>query len=210
MAENTRSKQDTKESKQRKAEDQERALKQLSDRLDQMSEMLRTVWEHQQQHFPENRQEREHENNDNRRALTRGIKLDFPHFDGSDPAGWVFKADHYFEFHQTHPSQKLLMAAYHMQGEALIWYKGAWDSGQFNSWETFTRILQLRFGPTTYDDPMEALTRLKQTTTVAAYQTQFEALSNRINGLSDAHKLSCFISGLKDDVRLLLKMFNPT
>ncbi|KAF5456115.1 hypothetical protein F2P56_025626 [Juglans regia] len=102
------------------------------------------------------------------------------------------------------------MAAYHMHGEALIWYKGAWDNGQFTSWETLTRILQIRFGPTTYDDPMEALTKLKQTSTVSAYQTQFEALSNRINGLSDAHKLSCFISGLKDDVRLILKMFNPT
>lgn len=53
------------------------------------------------------------------------------------------------------------MATYHMHDEALIWYKGAWDSGHFTNWETFTRILQLRFGPTTYDDLMEALTRLK-------------------------------------------------
>ncbi|XP_042953537.1 uncharacterized protein LOC122290073 [Carya illinoinensis] len=89
------------------------------------------------------------------------------------------------------------MASYHRQGEALIWYKGAWESGQFTSWETLSRIMLIRFGPSTYDDPMETLAKLKQTSTVAAYQTQFEALCNRINGL-------------KDEVRLLLKMFNPT
>ena len=41
------------------------------------------------------------------------------------------------------------------------------------------------------------------------YKGQFEALSNRIKGLSDSNKLSCFLSGLKDEVRLLVKMFNP-
>ena len=38
------------------------------------------------------------------------------------------------------------------------------------------------------------------------YKGQFEALSNRIRGLSDSHKLSCFLSGLKDEVRLPVKV----
>lgn len=41
------------------------------------------------------------------------------------------------------------------------------------------------------------------------YKGQFKALSNRIRGLFDSHKLSCFLSGLKDEVRLPLKMLNP-
>ena len=41
------------------------------------------------------------------------------------------------------------------------------------------------------------------------YKRQFEALSNRIKGLSDSHKLSCFLSSLKDEVRLPMKMLNP-
>ena len=51
------------------------------------------------------------------------------------------------------------------------------------------------FGTTSYDDPMEALTRLR--------------LSNRIRGLSPQHKLSCFLSGPKDEVRLPVQMLNP-
>ncbi|XP_041016742.1 uncharacterized protein LOC121259276 [Juglans microcarpa x Juglans regia] len=70
----------------------------------------------------------------------------------------------------------------------------------------FSRSLLLRFGPTAYNDPMEALTRLKQTSSVAGYMAQFETLSNRLRGLSDVHKLSCFLSGLKDELRIPIRM----
>lgn len=46
---------------------------------------------------------------------------------------------------------------------------------------------------------MEALTRLKQTSIVAAYKAQFESLSKM---------LSCFLSGLKDEIRLPIRMLN--
>ena len=56
---------------------------------------------------------------------------------------------------------------------------------------------------------MESLTKLKHTHTVAAYKGQFEFISNRIRNFSDMHKLSCFMSGLKDEVRLAVKMQGP-
>ena len=36
--------------------------------------------------------------------------------------------------------------------------------------EVSVKALQTRFGVTAYDDPMEALTRLKQTSTVVSYK----------------------------------------
>ena len=42
----------------------------------------------------------------------------------------------------------------------------------------------IRFGSTAYDDPMKALTRLRQTSIVALYKGEYEALANRIKGLS--------------------------
>ena len=54
---------------------------------------------------------------------------------------------------------------------------------------------------------MEALTRLRQTTSVIAYKSQFNALSNKIKGLSESHKLSCFLNGLIEEVILLVRMF---
>ena len=71
------------------------------------------------------------------------------------------------------------------------------------------KALQTRFRITAYDDLMEALTRLKQTSTVVAYKGNFKILSNRILGLSESHNLSCFLSGLRDEIRLLVRMLVP-
>lgn len=56
---------------------------------------------------------------------------------------------------------------------------------------------------------MEVLTSFKWTSNVASYKAQFEILSNRLNGLSEQHKLSYFLSSLKDEIRFLVRMFNP-
>lgn len=71
------------------------------------------------------------------------------------------------------------------------------------------QALLIRFGPV-YDDPMEELMRLRQSFSVADYTAQFEALSNRLRGVSERNRLSCFLSGLKDDIRLPVRMLNPT
>uniref|UniRef100_A0A2N9H581 Reverse transcriptase/retrotransposon-derived protein RNase H-like domain-containing protein n=1 Tax=Fagus sylvatica TaxID=28930 RepID=A0A2N9H581_FAGSY len=73
----------------------------------------------------------------------------------------------------------------------------------------FPRAIQITFGPASYDDPMELLTKLKQTHTIAAYKSQFESTSNSVRDLSDMHKLSCFMSGMKDEIKLAIKMQGP-
>ena len=102
-----------------------------------------------------------------------------------------------------------MMASFHMEGEALVWFQEGEEAGVFGNWEALIQAMLTRFGSTAYDDPMEALTRLRQTSTVALYKGEFEALANRIRGLSPQHKLSCFLSGLKDEVRLPVRMLNP-
>jgi hypothetical protein len=75
------------------------------------------------------------------------------------------------------------MVSFHMEGEALIWFQDAEESGQFPTWETFIQALLTSFGQA-YDDPMEALMRSRQSSTVAENTTQFESLSNRLRGVS--------------------------
>jgi len=48
-----------------------------------------------------------------------------------------------------------------------------------------TKAIQQRFGPIDYEDPSEALTHLKQNTTVVAYQEAFERLSHQVDGLPE-------------------------
>ena len=73
----------------------------------------------------------------------------------------------------------------------------------------FCKGSAIRFGVTTYDDPIKALTRFKQNASVVAYKSLFEILSNRTIALFEAHKLSCFLIGLKIEIRLLICMLVP-
>ena len=114
--------------------------------------------------------------------LSKSVRLDFPQFKGKDPASWVYKANQYFNFYHTPFNQKLLMASFHMDGDALIWFQDWEETGLFSNWEGFVKALLTRFRMTAYEDPMEALTRLRQTTSVVAYKGKFEALSNRLKG----------------------------
>ncbi|KAF5468680.1 hypothetical protein F2P56_012817 [Juglans regia] len=144
------------------------------------------------------------------RSNMRQIKLDFPRFGGKDPTAWIYRANQYFLYHQVPHGQRIFIASFHMDNDALVWFQDASESGIFHSWEEFIQAVQVRFGSSAYDDPMKALTRLKQVHSVTAYKTEFELLSNRIKGIFERNKLSCFLSGLKDEIRLPIRMLNPS
>ena len=55
-------------------------------------------------------------------TLARPVKLEFPHFSCDDPSSWVYKANQYFGYYQTPIIEKLLIASFHMDLEALIWF----------------------------------------------------------------------------------------
>jgi hypothetical protein len=57
------------------------------------------------------------------------IKLEIPRFDGSDALGWIFKINQFFDFHQTPADQRLNIASFYMEGEALTWYQWMHSNG---------------------------------------------------------------------------------
>jgi hypothetical protein len=73
----------------------------------------------------------------------------------------------------------------------------------------FVQALEMRFAPSQYEDPRGALFKLCQTGSVKEYQTAFEALANRIVGLPAPFYLSCFVSGLKPEIRREVLAFQP-
>uniref|UniRef100_A0A2N9EMW0 Ty3 transposon capsid-like protein domain-containing protein n=1 Tax=Fagus sylvatica TaxID=28930 RepID=A0A2N9EMW0_FAGSY len=145
--------------------------------------------------------------NQGRARDPRPMKLDFPRFKGGDPTAWVYRALQYFHYYQVLEPEKVMHASYHLDEEALVWFQDC--EHELHGWNDFVRAIQIRFGPASYDDPMELLTKLKQTHNIAAYKSQFESTSNRVRELSDMHKLSCFMSGMKDEIRLAVKMQGP-
>jgi hypothetical protein len=141
--------------------------------------------------------------------ITRLVKVDFPKFDGIDPSGWIYKANKFFYYHRTPYNMRLILASIHMEGKALVWYQDMEMSSYLPNWTILAQALMQRFGPSAYDDPMESLARLRQLSSVDEYKERFKAFSNRVRGCDDMNKLSCFLGGLKEEIRLPVKMFNP-
>jgi hypothetical protein len=137
------------------------------------------------------------------------VRLEFPHFDGEDPETWCYRAEQFFEIYCTPDTQRLSISAFHMDGKALVWFQELRASNEVSSWTNFIRAIQIRFCRGPYDDPMENLSKLKQEGPLEDYKNQFDILALKVHRLPDEHKLSCFLSGLKDEIRLPVRMFNP-
>lgn len=136
-------------------------------------------------------------------------KLDLPPFHGNNVADWLFQINHFFSFHSTPEEHKLHIAAFYMTGPALQWFHWMHKNHQLSSWHEFVKNLELRFGPSAYQHPEASLYKLRQRTTVTAYLSEFENLSNRAVRLSHDNLLNCFLSGLRDDIRRELYLFQP-
>jgi hypothetical protein len=76
-------------------------------------------------------------NCDDRLLQTRPLRLDFLRFDGENPAGWTYKVNQFFDYYQKYLYQRICMASFHMEGDALIWFQDVDDSGQFPTWDAF-------------------------------------------------------------------------
>ena len=137
-----------------------------------------------------------------------GPKIDLQKYDGEgEPTGWIQQAKQYFLFYQIPPAQQLLIASFHLKGDALQYFQWLQHTGSLTDWGAFVQQLEKHFGQSDFDDPEGELAKLRQTSSVTAYQKQFEALSNRVVGLTDEFLLHCFMSGLKDEIRYMLNFF---
>nr|GLL27157.1 uncharacterized protein LOC107175359 [Ipomoea trifida] len=112
---------------------------------------------------------------------SRSPRCDMSTFDGTSPLDWVFQAEKYFNYYDIPEEQKLDVASFYM-----------------------------RFGPSSYVNHRAALFKLTQKTTVAAYQYEFETISNRVSDLHpDALWIALIISGLKPMIQHELAVLRP-
>ncbi|XP_035836073.1 uncharacterized protein LOC118484192 [Helianthus annuus] len=148
--------------------------------------------------------------NNNNNLQPRPPKITLPLFDGSNPLGWIFQAENYFTYYRIPAAERVSLTAFHFIGDALAWYQHLANNHLLGTWPEFVREVELRFGPSAYENHEASLFKLRQTTTVSAYQTEFERLSNRITGLSQQTLKNCFVSGLKPDIQAELAVHKPT
>ena len=144
------------------------------------------------------------------RAPPRDFKIDLPAFNGEHVDDWLFRIEEYFDLVSTPLDHRVKIASLHMTEPAYAWYKWLVCNNYTNDWVIFSEVVRKRFGTSLFENPQEALKELRQTGTVAEYQSQFEALSTRVQGLSEAWLVSFFVAGLEDHLKCQLRLAKPS
>ncbi|KAL4570619.1 hypothetical protein LXL04_026277 [Taraxacum kok-saghyz] len=102
------------------------------------------------------------------------------------------------------------MSVFYFTGDALSWYKHLSTNHLLGTWAEFTRALEIRFGPSTYENHRASLFKLRQTSSVAAYQSEFEKISNCVEDLPVPALRDCFVSGLRPEIQAEVALHNPS
>ncbi|XP_006575964.1 uncharacterized protein LOC114374741 [Glycine soja] len=116
-------------------------------------------------------------------GYTRLSRIEFPRFNGDNVKEWLYQCETYFLMDETPPEVK-------------------------TNWEEYVQILTERFGDAC-DDPMAELMNLRQKGTISEYHEQFDAIMTRLD-LPANYSLSCFLGGLKIEVQMMVRMFQPS
>ena len=140
---------------------------------------------------------RDHQSNSTSRGSTATI-----HLGGSSKS-------QFFDYQGTPKDDRIMVASFYLDGAALSWFQWMFRNGFITLWPALLQATESRFAPSIYDDPRGALFKLTQRGTVTEYLTEFEKLANRITSLSPSVLLSCFISGLSQEIRREVQAFQP-
>ena len=142
--------------------------------------------------------------------MPRYSKLEFPSFDGSeDPLIWLRRCEQFFGNQQTPKEEKVGLAAFHLMGEAQLWFYQVEKEEHVLGWEEFKAHCNVRFGPPMSNNPSGELANLKQKGTAEDYQCQFQSLLARTSDLNPRQQVNLFTAGLGEGLRIEVELQQP-
>ncbi|KAL2236314.1 UNVERIFIED_CONTAM: hypothetical protein Sindi_0823100 [Sesamum indicum] len=125
-------------------------------------------------------------------------KIHLQLFDGSNPLDWLFHADQFFACAVAPKLHRRRVSCY-MSGDALTWFPWMHNNGLLSTWPEFVSALELRFGPSSYENHRQALFKLRQSGSIVDYQREFEQLCNRPRSISQAIGLAKLLESKFND-----------
>nr|GMD47253.1 Transposon Ty3-G Gag-Pol polyprotein [Ipomoea batatas] len=152
-----------------------------------------------------------HPDNSNETTSLRNptLKIDLPKFEGTDPHGWIFLMQEYFQYHGIPEDHRLSYVSFMVTGEASEWLRWMKSNNLLRSWPEFLEQVKLRFDPSHFEDFLGRLSKTCQTTTVSAYRAEYEKLLNKVTGVPETVLILMFIAGLKSTIRREVQRQTP-
>lgn len=94
----------------------------VTSKLDDLIQRI-TMLESNQHHSPAPSSSSANPQTPSRSSSFPRMKLEVPRFDGSDPSGWTFKINQFFDYHSTPEPECLIVASFAMEGPTLAWFQ---------------------------------------------------------------------------------------
>ncbi|XP_019240631.1 PREDICTED: uncharacterized protein LOC109220626 [Nicotiana attenuata] len=136
--------------------------------------------------------------------------VEFGRFCGENPEAWLFQAERYFAHYGIADDEKLTIASFYLDGDALEWYRWLYRNKQLAGWEHFAEKVRIRFLPKGLESAEGRLAKLRQITTVPELQSRFEKIANETSDISDRLLVCLFVSGLRTDIKSSILAHRPT
>ncbi|XP_026450670.1 uncharacterized protein LOC113350764 [Papaver somniferum] len=137
-------------------------------------------------------------------------KIVFPHFDGTNPRGWIRKCERFFQLNSVDNLKCVDLAFIHFDGKDDSWFLDYQEGKPFLDWDKFVHDVCIRFEDVAYDNYVGSFNKLAQTSTVEEYFERYEAVMKaKHKDLSEDYYTLNIISGIKEEIRNPVQMFKP-
>lgn len=146
------------------------------------------------------------EGNQYAEAVIKGPRLEISLFTGEDPVDWLKQCEKFFEITGTPVDQWVNLAVAHLYGRAAKWFRGVGLPWQVITWPQWCAMVCTRFSTANTHEAVELFQNVKQYgMTVEQYIDKFEEYMDLVRRdhpyLQEPYFTSCFISGLRGDIK---------
>ncbi|WVZ24507.1 hypothetical protein V8G54_003051 [Vigna mungo] len=132
-------------------------------------------------------------------------KIELPSFHGEDPAGWIARAEVYFNVQETREAVRVNLAHLCMEGSTIHFFQSLLNEYEELTWEDLKKEMLERYGGMGEGSVYDQLGSLKQTRSAEDCIRSFEYLIIQVPRMHDEQLFSYFTQGLKDDIRARIR-----
>lgn len=148
------------------------------------------------------------------KSITKGPRMEFPRFDGDNPAGWIRQCEKYFQMAGAPAEYKVNLAQLYVVGKADIWLRRSGILKKQLTWAQFCEEILRRFSSASSYELTEKFNTLKQNTlSVSEYTDQFEELMAEVqaeNPIMDENWfIRCYVNGLRSQIKFQVRPLRP-